>query len=98
MRPVSRQGLGKHVPAATVTHTTGGNGCCPCQEDLKKRTGAASELSSAREAEERWQLCLKVVSCQLRAVKLKVFARERLEKYLTGAVVICEVWRSTIAL
>jgi hypothetical protein len=50
------QRLGKHVPAATVTHATGETGCClrgPRRGVIKKRIGATSQLSSAREAEKR---------------------------------------------
>jgi hypothetical protein len=52
MRPVSGQRLGKHVPAATVTHSKGEKGCCllgPRRGVLKKRIWATSLLSSARE-------------------------------------------------
>jgi hypothetical protein len=54
-RPFSGQWLVKHVPAARVTHATGKTGCCLCgprRDAIKKRTGAISQLSSAREAEK----------------------------------------------
>jgi hypothetical protein len=51
--------LGKHVPAATVTHATGETGCClsgPCRGVIKKRKlGLPSQSSSAREGQKRWR-------------------------------------------
>jgi hypothetical protein len=51
--------LGEHVPAATVTHASGGNGILSTRSVpssyKKKRTGAASQLSSAGKAEKRWR-------------------------------------------
>jgi hypothetical protein len=55
IRPVTGQKLDKHVTAATVTHATGEMGCClrgPCRGIKKKRNGASSQLSFARETEK----------------------------------------------
>jgi hypothetical protein len=54
---LSGQWLSKHIPAAAVMHATGETGCCLRslgRSVKKKRTGATSQLSSAREAEKRW--------------------------------------------
>jgi hypothetical protein len=58
IRPVSGQRLGKHVPAAMVTHARGETGCCLCgpyQGVIRKRIGETSHFSSAREADKRWR-------------------------------------------
>jgi hypothetical protein len=56
MRPISEQRLGKHVPAATVSNSTGVTGCClrrPPRGVIKRlELGKTSRLSSAREAEK----------------------------------------------
>jgi hypothetical protein len=47
VQPVSRQRIGKRVPAAMVTHATGETGCClrgPRRGVIKKRTGATSSV------------------------------------------------------
>jgi hypothetical protein len=57
MQRVYRQRIGKHVPAATVTHTAGETGCClrgPRRGIIKKRRiGQPVQLRSAREDEKR---------------------------------------------
>jgi hypothetical protein len=53
---VSGQRLGKHVPAVRVKHATGEMGCYlrgPRQGVKEKRTGATSDMSSAKETEKR---------------------------------------------
>jgi hypothetical protein len=47
MRPASKQRLGRHVPAATVTHAAGEKGCClggPPRGVIKKRTRATNSV------------------------------------------------------
>jgi hypothetical protein len=46
-RAVSGQRVGKHIPAATITHATGETGCClrgPRRGMIKKRTGTGSSV------------------------------------------------------
>jgi hypothetical protein len=47
IRPVSGQRLGKHIPEATVTHSTGKTGCYlrgPRRGVIKKRIGQPVQL------------------------------------------------------
>jgi hypothetical protein len=49
IRPDAGQRLGKHVPAATVTHGTGETGCClrgPRRGDIKEKIGATSSVDN----------------------------------------------------
>jgi hypothetical protein len=99
MQPVSRQRIGKHVPAATNTHIT--------IELLLKRVFSVRSVHSGYNDDnwgdpvERWVSAWEAVTVGPESGKLKIlhcwkpllwngwWRHSRLEKGLAGAVVIC---------
>jgi hypothetical protein len=95
---VSKQRLGKHFLLATDTNAKIDERCSLCgpfRDVITRIVGSVSLLSSAGEDVKIKPECMKLI---------KAAARERLVKTqqagrgLTGAVVICELWRLAVAL
>jgi hypothetical protein len=100
-RAVYGQRLGKHVPAATDTKTTAEELCFvfgPCRDVINSRLIVSSQFCIGV-CKERTSGCKAEESPLLVAVaRERLVKRQQAGKGLSGAMVICGLWRLAVAL